>query len=65
MKVKDVIERVKAIELASGDCEIAHSMEDSLWGDVLQAIAQGAPHGDLLAEAVLATRNIEFPRYCA
>lgn len=47
------------------DDELAHSMEDALWEDVLRAIADGAPNAAELAKAALATKELDFARWCA
>lgn len=65
MTIADVVARVDEIENASGDPESAHSLEDDLWRDVLQAIADGAPNAAGLAREALKTQDISFPRWCA
>jgi len=62
----DVEERITKIAAnAIGDWEFAHSMEDDLMRDALQAIAMGYPEPDKLAALVLTTGDIAFPRVCA
>jgi hypothetical protein len=59
-----VRERVAVIWDIADDPERAHSAEDRLHADVLDAIAAGRcddPRG--CAAAALATRGIEFPRW--
>lgn len=50
---------------ATGDNEVAHSREDHLHTEVLQAIAAGAPDPAALATAALQTRTIKFERHHA
>jgi hypothetical protein len=58
--------RVDAIRKVAADDEMAHSMEDKLYADVLQAIADGtAVAGSECARIVLTTRDISFTRWCA
>jgi hypothetical protein len=57
--------RVKDIRRYSGDDGVAHSMEDGLREDVLQAIADGAENSRELAIAALETSQIDFARWCA
>lgn len=52
-------------KLAKADPESAHSHEDSLHQDVLQAIADGCPEPERLARAALRTLKMKFPRWCA
>lgn len=63
MTVEDVLKRVEAIKNIAGDDECAHSAEDSLWEDVLVAIAQGAPNAQELARVALNTTDIELERW--
>ena len=57
--------RVKAIDLITFDNEAAHSDEDELHQDVLQAIADGAAHPADLAQAALETQKLDFQRWYA
>jgi hypothetical protein len=63
-----VAARVEQIAASSGDDERAHGMEDSLYSDVLQQIADGTLRGaaarDVAAEALKAA-DLEFARWCA
>lgn len=66
MTEREVRRRIQKIKDQSGDPEIAHSSEDSLWHDVLYSIAHGdcaRPH--LMAALALETRDIDFPRWTA
>lgn len=74
MDINGIRARVAAIRESARDCEVAHSMEDSLHRDVLAEIAgMGATGGvgykltdpwNFAAEALKST-EIEFPRHCA
>lgn len=57
--------QVESLKRSRGDYEIAHSMEDTLRHDVLEAIAAGSPHAVELASIALETSDIKFARYCA
>jgi hypothetical protein len=66
MTPEDVTERVLAISKMRDDYERAHSAEDDLRRDVLQAIALGNttdPAG--CARAAVASAYIKFPRHTA
>ncbi|MGG1419074.1 hypothetical protein ABE220_09385 [Bacillus subtilis] len=65
MTKEDVLEEVERIWKSAGDDEIAHSMEDSLYLNVLMAIATGAENASELAEAALNTQDIDFQRWCS
>ena len=67
MTVEDINKSVQEIANSTGDPEMAHSMEDGLFVEVLTAIAEGKHPLDAtkLAEAALKTREIRFPRWCA
>ena len=65
MKVEEVKARVESIENTKYDDEVAHSMEDALWQDVLEAIAKGSQDSQALAEEALKTTKIKFARWCA
>jgi hypothetical protein len=48
---------------ASGDHEVAHSMEDQLFQDALERIARGpAPDPEALAREALKSLNLSFER---
>lgn len=60
--------RVESVRRLAGDDEAAHSMEDGLHQEVLAAIATGAiAPGDAAAcaQEALATRLLQFERWCA
>ncbi len=65
LTIHDVVTRVKAIELMSGDDEAAHGAEDKLWGDVLLSIQNGSTHPHELAREALKTKELKFSRWCA
>ena len=65
MTIQEVKIRIKAIAAVADDDEVAHRMEDELFRDVLEAIADGAVHGPALAAMVLETDDIDFNRWCA
>ena len=54
-----------ALLAAMGDSDRAHSAEDALYRDVLQAIADGATNAAELAAEALKTRELDFSRWCA
>jgi hypothetical protein len=58
--------RVAAIRAERNDPESAHLLEDELWRDVLDLIANGkCPDARGWATAALVTKGIEFPRWSA
>lgn len=66
MNIYDVRARVADIARMAGDDEAAHSAEDTLWGEVLRAIADGNtddPQG--IAKEALRTADISFARWRA
>jgi hypothetical protein len=65
MTVKDARDRVRTIDGLRDDPESAHSEEDSLWCDVLHAIADGHPQARDLARVAPETEKLEFPRWRA
>lgn len=67
MTIQDVEARVAHIRSIAFDPEKAHEAEDFLHKEVLHAIARGEDGGNpaALARAALATRDIEFERWCA
>ncbi len=67
MKLIEIHRRVREIGgISVNDAEKAHAREDTLWSDVLQAIADG-DHADIdpavLARAALKTVELSFPRW--
>ncbi|GAA0972808.1 hypothetical protein Q7689_00470 [Nocardiopsis tropica] len=65
MTPQDVASRVNYVNNLRGDDEVAHSEEDDLYADVLQAIADGADSPAALARVALGTKSINFNRWCA
>ena len=65
MDPSDVKERVAVIEDMMGDFEAAHGAEDSLFEDVLRAIANGTNKPKELAAEALKSKLIDFGRHCA
>lgn len=65
MTIEELQRRVDHIKAIAGDDESAHSEEDDLRRDVLQAIADGNPIAAALASLALTTSEIEFSRWCA
>jgi hypothetical protein len=66
MNEHDVVERVALIRQAQDDDEMAHSMEDALYEDILRAIAAGtAENVAEMAKEALKTKDVAFARWCA
>lgn len=66
LTLNTVKERVEKVRKMSGDDEGAHSEEDKLHVDVLQAIAFGTcDDPQACAMESLKTLDIEFSRWCA
>lgn len=65
MNIDQIRNRVRHIDNLRRDNEAAHSEEDTLYTDVLEAIADGSPNAAALAEEALRTKNIDFARWCA
>lgn len=63
--LKWVQDRLRLIESGKLDDEAAHSYEDDLHVEVLQAVAAGHPDAAVLAFEALKTRDIDFGRWCA
>ena len=64
MNADDVRASVEAIKAVARDDEIAHSNEDSLWADVLEAIADGTAEDPReMARIALTTVDIDFARW--
>jgi restriction endonuclease Mrr len=62
--IKRVIKRIE--ELAKeGDDQAAHELEDSLYIDVLRAIANGAENPSKLAKEALKAHEIDYTRWYA
>jgi hypothetical protein len=65
VNVELINQQIAQIVAEKMDPEVAHSREDLLRGQVLEAIAAGADNPTELAAAVLKTDQIDFPRWCA
>lgn len=64
MNPQQIRARVAGIRDNTHDDESAHASEDELHQDVLAAIADGADNPAALAREALATRGIDFARWC-
>jgi hypothetical protein len=64
-EVEEGLESIRATMREYDDDEAAHSAEDRLREQVLEAVAYGAPNAKELAEAVLKSSEIDFSRWCA
>lgn len=61
-----IVDRVAEIKAVIWDDEVAHSKEDILHEDVLNAIANGScEFPRLCAIEALKTRELDFARWCA
>ena len=60
--IKDQVDRIRS---SAGDPEVAHSLEDTLYQLVVVMIAEGMTVTPHMAEEVLKSREIDFPRWCA
>jgi len=57
---------VAVIEAERGDPETAHGLEDDLYLQLIQYIAETAPlPWSLLAQEALKSEALDFPRWCA
>lgn len=66
MTPAEVRKRVADIAQAKGDPEIAHSMQDGLYRELLQAIADGeCERPKSCAAEALKVEDIDFPRWMA
>lgn len=67
MNLTEIEKRVKDIEECSDDWEVAHHMENELFVDFVKHVARSLVDENLseMAKAVLKTKKISFPRYCA
>ena len=66
LTLKEARKRVNDLKEMIGDAEAAHSAEDKLYRDFLEAIAAGDLAGDeavKVAKVVLKTKKIDFPRW--
>lgn len=65
MTLEEINLRVRRIQRIKADDEVAHSEEDKLWGDFIAYVATLDIPLAAKAKAVLATKNINFSRWCA
>ena len=66
MDAKYISEKIKLIEsIGDNDPEVSHSLEDNLYKEVLEAIANGAENPSELAKEVLKVSEINFARWYA
>lgn len=66
MTVEDIEQEIAHIRACAGDPEIAHGREDQLYRDFVRFLAKEAPEPyATLAAAILQTRGVSFPRWCA
>ena len=65
MDIQEIIKRIKRIKEKAGDSEVAHGIEDTLYLDVLEAIAAGAENAKELATEALKAKSIAFERWYA
>lgn len=63
--LKNVQQCVDGMVALKGDPEVAHETEGDLYRIVLEEVAAGNPEGREMARAALATKTIDFPRWCA
>jgi phosphoribosyl-ATP pyrophosphohydrolase len=64
MTVEEVRESVVKIAQMERDPEAAHAAEDELYYQILLLAASGVDVKEL-ADAAVATRMLDFPRWCA
>ncbi len=69
MRVKDIHDVLDKIKFKTkiDDYEAAHGLEDTLYENVLRAIAEGThqEHPSSLAREALKSKQIEFERVCS
>lgn len=65
MTTDDLERRIERLRMIASDDEAAHGEEDSIWEDVLRAIAGGSGNAIELAALALTTQGIEFCRWYA
>lgn len=65
MNISDIKNRVQRIEDAQDDDEVAHALEDTLYQDFVEYIADfGNECEREMAKEILKTKYINFGRYC-
>lgn len=65
MKVNEVKERIEGIKEVVYDDETAHILEDNLYHDFVEYVAQEKGKAARIARLILTTDKIEFCRWCA
>lgn len=65
MQTTDVWKKIEELRIAAGDPERAHAIQDTLYVDVLHAIAEGADHPQDLAQEALKAADVDFDRWTA
>lgn len=66
MTLEEIEARLEDIERSAKDSEMAHGLEDDLYIDFVQHVAQmGPPELAEMAKAVLRSQQLDFPRLCA
>lgn len=66
MDLPEIEARIKKIKEKAGDDEIAHGLEDDLYGDFVKYVSEkGNKKLSEMAKAILETKNIGFARWCA
>ena len=68
METKEIIEALDMIRSKTDDPEMAHSLEDELYSQFIDYVANGnatATELAIKAELVLSTQKMDFPRWCA
>lgn len=55
---------VQEIEKIVADDEAAHAAEDTLYEEVLKAVADGHPDSKKIAKIALRTKSLNFQRWC-
>lgn len=66
MNIETIKETVRKIESIKEDHEAAHGLEDDLYHRFLLHVSMyGNDYLGKMADEILKTKNIDFPRYCA
>ena len=67
LTMEQIRSKVKQITLKQADYEMAHGLEDELRAEFIQHVRNHPDDPDLgyKAQLVLATKTLDFPRYCA
>lgn len=66
MNLAEVQRRIQEIENSAHDPEVAHGLEDNLYADFVEWVAEEGNHPfALVATQVLRTPEIDFPRWTA